>query len=320
LKERIMADGIPANHGENGKPSGRSAEEIEAELMNIDAINAELGDDDDLEPPAAAASGNNAPDMRAEVDKASRKGWVPKEKWVASGKPAEQWVDAQTFNKRGDAFVGNLQAELDAVRKELDSFKGTTKAFVEFQKRMLAEKDAELQVALKQLRLQHKEAIRNGEDEEALELEDKIEAMRNNATAVKQEVVTDPNATPPENPILDEWIEDGNGWFKTDERMRKQAIAIGDQMRAAGETRTGRKFLDAVAEAMKDNFPRYFREKAGTPPSDRVNGGGGGSRNAGSGGRTARDLPAADRALMRDFIKQGLYTEESFLSSYFSRD
>ena len=36
-------------------------------------------------------------------------------------------------------------------------------------------------------------------------------------------------------------------------------------------------------------------------------------------GKTVRDLPPRDLALMKQFVAEGLYTEETFLESYFSR-
>ena len=312
-------------------PTGRTQEETNLELARLDALEAELGlEDDGIHPdlPRAAVVAAN-PVKEAELE-ASKRGWVPKSKWVASGKEANQWVDAQTFNKRGEQFNKNLQTEVAQLKNKLAEFEGSARAFAEFQKGLLAQKDAELQTALRQLRLQHKEAIRNGDDDEALELEDKIDAARASAKAVIAEVkapVADPNVKV-ENPVLDEWVEDGNQWFQENEKLRRYAVALGDQMIAAGEPDRGRKFLDKVAAKMREEFPKSFRApKSGERPNDRVNGGSGGSGGAGGSssgssfnGKTSRDLPPADRALMRQFIAEGMYTEESYLKSYFSRN
>jgi hypothetical protein len=312
---------------ENNGAAARTQADIDAELAQLDEIDAELGDDDGIAPGLPRAQVQADAGVRAAEAEASKRGWVPKAKWVQSGKPADQWVDAGTFNKRGEAFTKNLQTELASVRAELESFRGTAKAFQEFQKQMLAEKTAELDTALKQLRLQRTEAIREGDDELALELEDKIDEARANAKAVTAEVkapVVDSNAKV-ENPVLDEWIADGNEWFQTNDKLRQYAVALGDQMIAAGEPDRGRKFLDKVATKMREEFPKSFRTPAGSPPGDRVNGSGAGSGSgsgagASVGGRTARDLPANDRALMRQFIAEGMYTEKEFLESYFSRN
>lgn len=308
-------------------PAARTQEDIAEELARLDEIDLEFGDEDAPAPglPRKAAVADEG--VRAAENEASKKGWVPKAKWVQSGKPADQWVDAGTFNKRGEAFTKNLQTELASVRAELESFRGTAKSFQEFQKKMLADKQVELDGALKQLRLQRTEAIREGDDERALELEDEIDAARANAKAVATEVKippVDPNVKL-ENPVLDEWITDGNEWFQTNDKLRQYAIALGDQMINGGETDRGRKFLDKIAVKMREEFPKSFRAPAGAPPGDRVSGSGvgsGGRSGAGAsvGGRTARDLPPADRDLMRQFISEGMYTEKEFLESYFSRN
>ncbi len=329
---------MPQNHiiGEGaaietaGTPA-RSQTDINEELARLDLINAELrtdGDDihEDL-PRGAKPTPPGISTEQAAEELASRKGWVSKATWIAKGKPASQWTDAATFNKRGDAFVANLQAELAAVKAKLERFEGTAAEFEKFQKTQAAKQDSESQTALRQLRLQHKEAIRNGEDDEALDLEDQIDALKASTKAAVAEIKAAPAPTPApqDSLLLDEWIEDGNGWFKDNDKLRTYAVALGDKLIQGGETLRGRKFLDMIAEKMREEFPRSFRTAA-TPPatSGRVssggNGGAGSSGAASVNGRTARDLPASDRALMRQFIEDGLYTEETFLKSYFARN
>lgn len=304
----------------------RTQADIDAELSRLDELNAELGDDDGLEIPGLPArTADVSAAARSEVDRAARKGWTPKEKWVAQGKDPKDWVDAITFNKRGDAFTHNLQAEVEALKKKLADFEGTQAAFVEFQKGLVKKKDEELKVALTQLRLQRSEAIRNGEDEEALVLEDRIDAIKEQNRTANVEIRKNVKVpTEAENMVVTEWIADGNQWFQDDGKLRDYAVALGDRMIAAGETDRGRKFLDKVAAKMREEFPRSFRTSSDSAsrPNNRVSGGGngdsGGSGN--SNGKTARDLPSADRALMRQFIADGMYTEKEFLDSYFARN
>ena len=319
--EHVIGEGAAAEGAQGGQ---RTQADIDLELQRLELLEAELGEDDGIAPGLPKPAAPSAADAtRQEELTASRKGWVPKAKWVSQGKDASQWVDAATFNKRGEAFVNNLQAELAAVRRELEEFKGTAKAFAQFQKELMAKKDDEHQLAMRQLRLQHKEAIRNGEDDEALRLEDQIDELKAGAAAVKAEVkAPTPNEPDPQTAmIVEEWVEDGNLWFRENDKLRKFALALGDQMIAAGETSRGREFLDKVGERMRKEFPKTFRGTGSTPAGDKVSGSGnaGGGSNTGSGNYSARDLPAADRALMRQFIADGMYTEEEFLKSYFSR-
>ncbi len=46
----------------------------------------------------------NAIDIKMEMDKALSKGWLPLNKWIASGKPEDEWIDFHEFNKVGNAI------------------------------------------------------------------------------------------------------------------------------------------------------------------------------------------------------------------------
>ena len=195
---------------------------------------------------------------------------------------------------------------------------------MKFHEETLATKDAELAATIKELRIHRSEATRNGEDELAISLEDRIDllaAQRKEVKKLPTEEEAAASTTPQPNPVLDEWIEDGNTWFNDDPSLRSYAIALGDTLIKNGETKRGRPFLDLVAEKMAVDFPRRFKktEKAVSGASSVEGASGSGSRNS-AGGRTERDLPAEDLALMKQFIREGWTTKEKFLASYFSNN
>jgi len=314
----------------NNEPVIRTAEEIEAELADINSNTADLPEDDDSDD-AASSNGNGngqtatATATAAAEAEAGRKGWVPKH--LYKGDPAK-WVDAATFNARGERFASNLQREVESLKSQLAAFEGTRKAFVKFHEETLAKKDAELKEAIATLRVQRSEATSNGEHELAVQLEDRIELLREQQKEVKKlpAEAAEPTAEQRQgvvDPVLEEWIDDGNAWFKDDPKLRDYAIALGDQLVKGGETLRGRKFLDKVAAAVRDDFPRKFRSQeqgAAGRRSDSVEGGTA-QRSAGTGnGKTERDLPPEDRALMKQFIAEGWTTKEKFLAGYFSRN
>ncbi len=92
-------------------------------------------------------------------------------------------------------------------------------------------------------------------------------------------------------------------------------MVVGDELRAEGNTMRDRAFLDAVRERMEEEFPAKFvkgnplRQKPGA-----VSKGASGAQS--EAGRTERDLPKADRALMNKFVSEGLMTKEAFLKEY----
>lgn len=253
---------------------------------------------------------------------ARRRGWVPKEEFTGD---ASKWVDAETFVERGNNFSKNLQKELSAVKAELANFKGTAEAFKKFHAEAMKGKQQELDAAMKQLKSQHREAIRDGDDDAADALEGRMEVIRKDKDALQKELDNPPDApnskkepdpkdAPPEAAKnLAEWVADGNDWFNNDIPMQKYALAIAEELVAKGETLRGRPFLDKVAKQVRADFPHKFsnpnRQREGSAES--------GQQSVKTGpGRTAKDLPETDRQLMKEFVAAGWITEEKFLKDY----
>lgn len=291
----------------------RSSGEIESELASL------------LESPVTDDSSQPAADPA--IAAATLKGWVPKDQY--KGDPAK-WVDASLFIDRGERFNHNLQREVSELKRKLDSFEGTKIAFKKFHEETLAAKDVELKTAIGELRLQRSQAIREGDDEVAIQLEDRIDLLKEEQRSVKAlpaSVEAPPaNRTPgpnPEDPVLLEWIEDGNDWFQSDPKLRDYAVALGEDLIKGGITIRGRKFLDLVAEKMAEEFPRRFKAPVSAAMS-RQNPVEGSTRSPAASrsgaSRNEADLPPEDRALMTQFIKEGWTTKDAFLKSYFSRN
>lgn len=261
---------------------------------------------------------------------ASRRGWQPKHKYKG---PEGGWKDAATFLADGAKYNSRLQDELAQVKRELSEFKGTAKQFADFQQRQIEARDSQIGDLVRDLKRQQREAIRNGDDDAADAIDDRIGILQDEHQKVKSDLEkAKPNADPQagnrpsvvdengntSDPTVTAWIEDGNKWFRESRPMREYAFALANELMANGETKRGRPFLDLMTEKMKEAFPLRFKE-SDTDPTRRGNmtesGGGGGS-----GGQryTVNDLPEADRELMKVGIRQGWTTESQFVKNYFS--
>jgi len=311
----------------------RPEAEIEAELLSLDQIEDDL-DAGSTDGTAQTSGESDEPAARDYEAEAKRKGWKPKDKFAGT---TGEWVDAKTFVERGDKFVGNLQREIARLNAKVDEVARTAAMADKLYKDVIARKDAEHSEAIRNLRLQKAAAVREGDDAAVVELEDRIELVQQQhqeartelqaaATEKKDEIKGIPQEIDVDevtraNPVLAEWVEDGNSWFKSDGQLRAYALAVADGMVKAGEKTKGRKFLDLVAEQVRADFPRKFREQSSTTQrqSTAESGSRGGGSGSDTGGKTMRDVAPADRALARQFIKDGLYTEASFLKSYFAR-
>ncbi len=284
----------------------RTQADIDAEIAGIDTALADK----------LAGDGSSGSETEAEA-KAGARGWVPKDKY--KGDPAK-WKDAATFLQAGERFSGNLQREVNDLRAKLADFEGTKAQFIKFHEETVARKNDELKEAISALRVQRSQAIGDGEHQLAVEIEDRIDLLKGQQQEVKALPVARPavdenNNIDPNNPVLNEWIDDGNDWFRDDAKLRAFAVQLGSDMRKSGETAQGRKFLDKVTAQMAEEFPRKFAKSQTT----RQNGvESGNAASSSSSGHSVRDLPAEDLALMKDFIKKGWTTQEKFLANYFT--
>jgi len=273
---------------------------------------------DDAEAEAQSQADAAKADSEATERQARAQGWRPEAEFKGDGK----WVDAATFVDRGNKFKKNLEKEVATLKEQVAAQKKTNEQFAVFHKEAMARKETELSDAIKAAKLQRSEAIRNGEDEDALALDDRIETLQEEKLKLKAEPAKEVETADPDKAaaterqaVLDSWIEDGNEWFKENPKLRAYALAIGQEFREAGDNAVDRKFLDKIKAQMEVDMPEKFRK--GNPLRHKP-----GSVEAGSPGtqqqqgKTERDLPKQDRELMQKFVKDGLMTKEAFLKEY----
>jgi hypothetical protein len=319
-------------------PTQRSAAEIEAELESIDnslrqKTVAEVQQlDDGTNKPADQQSSGTSNERNFEYE-AGRRGWKPEADYKG---PAGTWVDAKTFVERGDRFADKQAKEISKLRAQVDAFDGTRAQFLKFFKQEIDKRDREHAEALQSLRVQRSSAQADGDHERVVEIEDRITATEAQRQALKKEgeelVKEKPAEEPPEgelkvpgkgsNPVLDDWVEEGNQWVYDDAVLADHFIQVGRILRKGGEQAIGRAFLEIAKKQVMEDFPRRFKTSSGPRNATSESGG---QSNAGSSskgsynGKTEHDLPKADLELMRQFVAEGLYTKETFLKSYFSR-
>lgn len=283
---------------------------------------------------AATLTAEELADQRALERQARAQGWRPEAEFKGE---KGQWVDASTFLERGANFKKSLQREIDALKAKVAKSEETNRAFAAFHKEAMARKERELDEAIRQTKRDHREAVRNGEDEQADLLDSRLETLQDEKSKLKNKPDPTPEEIEAENrrkakavsegkeplpPAMQDWLDDGNTWFRDNARMRNYALAIGDELRAAGDTSMDREFLDKVTAQMHEDFPAFFKKepekKPGNPLRDRPGSTEGGQQRGTpqTPGRTAKDLPAEDRALMKKFVADKLLTEEQFLKDY----
>ena len=75
-------------------------------------------------------------------EKASSGGWKPLDDWIEDGKDPEEWVDATTFNVRGE-FIGKLKAKDKDIDERLANVNKIHAAQLDAERnRLMGERDA----------------------------------------------------------------------------------------------------------------------------------------------------------------------------------
>lgn len=292
----------------------RTEAEIAAELAEVDSaiVAKESGE--------TVVTAADPAEAEAEVE-ASRKGWVPKAHF--KGDPTK-WKPASIYLEAGRRFEKNTQRELQDLRTKYAELEKTGQAFAKYHEEAMARKDSEIAAAIKDAKARARQAVRDGDDDLAETLDERVELLQQERAGIKAQVkeVTKEEAATGASAsesaqllVVREWTADGNEWFDSDPELRQYAIDVGQQLKASGETIFGRAFLDKVAERVRADFPRRFSKKTVERRNDQVEGG----ASAGStSGHTIHDLPATDLALMKEFIAKGWTTKEKFLKNYLS--
>lgn len=257
---------------------------------------------------------------------ARTQGWVPKTEF--RGKE-EDWIDAETFVKRGREINpilkqnnDRLRRELDLQKKETESLRAGVEEFKKFQKEQTELRVKKYEEEIKSLREEKKQAISSGDGERAVQIDDQIDALKEEKASVKQEAKETPpaKADEPLAPEVVEWI-DKNGWYKRDVHMMAITNEEAEKIKMYHPHLTGKEFFDKLDEALEKKFSleTLGREKKSKPRNPVEGATGSGSVSGSKGKETYENLPAEARTACDRFVKQKLLTKEQFVVDYYAQ-
>jgi hypothetical protein len=254
---------------------------------------------------------------------AESQGWVPKERF--RGNEAD-WVDADTFVKRGREILPilrknneNLVKDLQSTKQQLQEFKQAAEEFKKFQKDAYERKAQEYERRIEEIKESRAQAISDGDGKKVNALDDALDQAKEELIEAKQAVKDADNvpvSTPSTavEPELQTWL-DNNKWFGEDRRMTSVANGLGESIRLEFPSLKGQPFLDKLDEVLAEEFPNKFGTKKS--PSSRVESGSGRqSRTSGSGAKSYDNLPAEAKAACDRFVKQKLMTREQYVADF----
>ena len=264
-----------------------------------------------------------AVEKQQQLEKQARQfGWVPKEEFRGS---EDTWVDAATFVQRGKEINPilrknneRLMKELESTRKQMDSLREATEEFKKFQREAYERKAQDLEAEIQALRQQKKEAIRNGDGDLAVDIEERIDDLKDRKHTEFQKSQEPEKKPEPQQqelpPEVEEWVA-RNSWYSQDQAMRMATDAVATALHNAQPFLKGAEFFKALDKELAKTFapeklgrtskPRSPIESSTTSTSSTA-------RNR----KSYESLPADAKAACDRFVKQGLMTREEYVASF----
>ena len=186
-----------------------------------------------------------APEPTEDEDQASGKGWVPEESWVEQGKDAKAWVDAGEFLRRGDLY--------DKLHKQNRHIRQLQKQLGMLAEQITKTSEVEWDKAYKDLRAQFTSAVKDGEPEQILELQTKLDEMKE-IKPVEGGPGDGDTPDPEVARAFNTWQED-NIWYGKDKDKTDYANGIGVTLEKDNPDWTLDEVLEEVSKKVTKLFP-----------------------------------------------------------------
>jgi len=268
----------------------------------------------------SVTSNEVSPEVQHEAES---QGWVPKERFRGN---ESDWVDADTFVKRGREILPilrknneNLIKDLQATKDQLKEFREAAEEFKKFQRESYERKAQEYESQIQEIKESRAQAISDGDGQKVNALDDALDQAKENFKEAKQSVkdvvsAKDPEPTPEAiDPGLQAWL-DRNTWFGQDKRLTGMVNGIGESLRLEFPLLKGQAFLDKLDEVLAEEFPNKFGKKQS--PSSRVESGSGRQSRSGGNTQSYDNLPPEAKLACDRFVKQKLMTREQYVADF----
>ena len=270
----------------------------------------------------SVTSNEVSPEVQHEAES---QGWVPKERFRGN---ESDWVDADTFVKRGREILPilrknneNLIKDLQATKDQLKEFREAAEEFKKFQRESYERKAQEYESRIQEIKESRAQAISDGDGQKVNALDDALDQAKENFKEAKQAVKDVVSAKEPEptpeaiDPGLQVWL-DRNSWFGQDKRLTGIVNGIGESLRLEFPLLKGQAFLDKLDEVLAEEFPNKFGGKKQSPSSRVESGSGRAGRSGSSNAQSYDNLPPEAKAACDRFVKQKLMTREQYVADF----
>ena len=234
------------------------------------------------------------------VEKAMELGWRPQEEW--DGAP-EDFIEAKEFVRRQPLFdkISGLSKTVKQLEQALDAFKVHHSRV----------KENEYNRALEQLKKARRQAISDGEAEQALQIEDKIEEIEGQKQDFEEELRKQPQTSRSPDPAFTSWMQ-ANPWYQKDRAMTAFADKLGIELKQSGMSND--EILVEVTKEVRAEFKHKFTNPKREAPSAVEAGGRKAAKAADetdTSGMTEQDIQ-----IMNRIVRSGAMTKAEYLKEY----
>lgn len=253
-------------------------------------------------------SASEEPQYTAIEQEAIKQGWKPKDQW--EGNP-EDHRSAREYMDRGE-LLGKIKSQNQQLSEIRDALKGMT----EHNKRVYA---AGYENAIKELKQQKLHALREGEPEQVLAIDDKIDEAKEALRTIKSQ----PDKVQGPSPVTRDWLSD-NKWYGEDMVLTHFANGIAtDYGKKHGGNVTETAVYEEIDRALRKEFPEKFglRKTTGAPNPD-----GEGRRSTGAGKpqgnanssfeKILSGMSEMEANIARTLVKTGGISKEKYVEDF----
>lgn len=272
----------------------------------------------------AEETGGKEPARDYEAE-ARAQGWVPEAEFKGDRRPA-QFLDAETFVKRGEELTPFIRKENQSLKRQLDETKADFAKRVERLERSATQGIEALkrqhQSELDSVRSQMRAAVEAGDTKEF----DRLEKVRDGLVE-KAPKIEEPEKVDPEKDFearRTAWVNENSSWFDEDKDPDLYDWVVGRSQRigAANPNKSFEQVMALTAAEAKKAFPDKFGGKKTGNGQSAVDAGSDFSGVfGGKGKKTEADLPAEAKAAGQRFVRDGVFKDmKAYAKAYYEEN
>ena len=260
-----------------------------------------LGDQQQTE-----TSEKEAPEY-TEVEKAAMaQGWKPKDQW--DGDP-NQHRSAREYLDRGE-LLGKIKSQ----NQQLGEFREAIKQMADHNKRVY---QAGFEQAIKDLKAQKMMALKDGDAEAVLAIDDKIEEQRGKLEEVKAQQVKI-SAPPKVSDTTTNWLA-VNQWYQTETAMKYAANGFAADFASRNPNASEEEIYAFIDKEIRKEFPHKFKTTQAAPsPDGDSRRGGGGKPTSGNATfeKVLSTMTEEQQTIARSLVRSGAITKDKYVEDW----